>query len=50
VAYVLVVVWAAVGITVKHQLTPMVAGAAAAFAIGTTFLIVLEYVSRPRSG
>lgn len=49
VAYVLVVVWAAVGITVKHLLTPMVAGAAAALAIAATLLIVLEFFTRPRS-
>jgi benzodiazapine receptor len=50
VAYVLVVVWAAVGITVKHLLTPMVSGAAAVIAILATLLIVTEFVTRPRSG
>jgi len=49
VAFVLVVVWAAVGITMKHLLTPMVAGAAAALAITATLLIVLELITRPRS-
>lgn len=49
VAYVLVVVWAAVGITVKHLLTPMVAGAAAAIAIAATLLIVSEFFTRPRN-
>lgn len=49
VAYVLVVVWAAVGITAKHLLTPMVAGAAAAVAIAATLLIVAEIVTRPRA-
>jgi len=49
VAFVLVVVWAAVGITVKHLLTPMVAGAAAALAITATMLIAAEFITRPRS-
>jgi len=49
VTFVLVVVWAAVGITVKHLITPMVAGAAAALAIAATLLIVAEFVTRPRS-
>lgn len=49
VTFVLVVVWAAVGITVKHLITPMVAGAAAALAIAAKLLIVAEFVTRSRS-
>jgi benzodiazapine receptor len=49
IAFVLVVVWAAVGITVKHLLTPMVAGGAAVLAIAATLLIVAEFITRPRS-
>lgn len=49
VAYVLVIVWASIGINVKQVATPAVAGAAAALAALAGLLIVIELLTRPRS-
>ena len=48
-AFVLVAVWASVGIAVKHAAVPMVSGAAIAVALLAAFLIVAELLTRLRT-
>jgi len=48
-AFVLVAVWASVGIAVKHEAIPQVAGAATVIALLGGMLVVAEYLSRRHS-